>query len=184
VSLEKQTTQNKSKRRKKMKTAKITLVLIMVLFTGSKLFSQMPKPAESKFFEQMVGTWTGVVDSPWGKSNSEAVCEWGLNHQFVVVKVKSSVIDNPSMTYEATEYYQPAADGKFSFWIFNVHGEVSTGTGTASDSKAESTSSSAMGKSSGVMSVNGSEMSFNENGTYLMNGQNVNYTMTGTFKKK
>jgi len=68
-----------------MKTAKITLVLIMVLFIGSKSFSQMPKPAESKLLDQLAGTWTGIVETPMGKSNSEAVCEWSLNHQFLTV---------------------------------------------------------------------------------------------------
>lgn len=164
-------------------------LLIAALFAAmsfSNLFSQdmRPKQAESKFLDQLVGTWTGVVETPMGKSNTTAIAEWSVNHQFVVIKVEGIGIDNPMNNYLATEYYQPLENGKLAFWSFNGFGDVSTGTGTAVDNKYEYSSSGKMGKETGIMTADGSNMNFKSKGTYSINGQIMDFDMTGIFKRK
>jgi len=80
--------------------------------------------------------------------------------------------------------YQPGENGKISFWSFNVFGELTTGSGTATDNKYEYTSSSALSKETGVMNVDGVNMGFKTLGTYIMNGQEMKFDMNASFKKK
>lgn len=173
-----------------MSSKKLLFIFILVVcFYISKLSAQdmqPPKPVDNKVYDAMVGVWTGENNMMGMKMNETVTVKWGLNHQYVMFDYKAVSKDNPAMSYNGLGIYGVDANGNALGWWFDDWGAsaMATGTGTFSENKLEMNSSNAMFKENRVFEVKGSDMTMTAKGTYSVNGKDVSFAETNTYKKK
>jgi hypothetical protein len=147
---------------------------------------QPPKPLENKVFDAMVGTWQGKSNMN-GKEMQELVkMHWALNHQFLVMEVKATGIDDPKMKYEGMGMFGIDAQGKAKTYWFDGWGvdHVSTGSGVFSDNKLDLTDGNANFKETRSFEINGRKMVMHAKGTMTWQGKETSFDQTTVYKKQ
>lgn len=147
---------------------------------------QMPAPVVNKVYDAMVGNWQGESDMMGNKVHKNLKVHWGLNHQFLLLDVKSSNPKDPKMKYDGMGVFTVDADGKAkTFWFdsFGVN-SISTGSGTFSDNKLEMTSSNTQMKGTYTFEFKGKDLVMNAKGTEMVNGKETPFEFTTVYKKK
>lgn len=176
---------------------KLKLLLISLLCCNVALASEiqtntadnamfLPKPVENKVYDAMVGTWQGESEMMGKKTREVMKAHWGLNHQFLIVEVKVTGLNQPQMKYEGMGLLGVDAQGKAKTFWFDSKGvdAVSTGYGDFSDNKLELKESSAMGKKTRVLEIKGNQILMHAQGTSTWEGKETSFDVTTVYKKK
>lgn len=145
-----------------------------------------PKPLENKVYDAMVGTWHAESENLMHKKmRSVLKVRWGLGHQFLIVELKATRIDNPKMKYEGLGLFGIDKDGKAkTFWFDNWGVDaMSTGTGEFSDGKLMLTDKNATFKETRSFEVKGNEMFMHAKGTMILGGKETPFDQEVVYKR-
>ncbi len=173
-----------------MKHAKLfTMLLITILLKSGFSWSQdikPPAPVQNEFFDAMVGNSTGesIVN---GQTYEQSVSiNWDLNHQFLKINLKSVNKKNPQDIYEGFGMYGIDVSGKVKTWWFDVWGagSVSTGTGTISGMKMQTTEAGPFYHSDNMFEFRDNAMVINRKGSFKTpDGNEIPFDETSTFRR-
>jgi len=145
-----------------------------------------PKAVENKVYDGMVGSWQGTSEMMGKKMREVMKARWALNHQYLIVEVKATGVDEPKMKYEGMGVFGVDKDGKAkTFWFDNWGADAaSTGTGTFSDNKLELNDSNPMFKEVRTFEIKDRELLMHAKGTMTSQGKEVPFDVTTVYKKK
>ena len=178
---------------------KLKSALIPILFFGVALVAHAestdktqetamtpPKPAQNKVYDALAGTWQGTSDMHGKKMHEVMKARWALNHQYLILEVKGTSVDNPKMKYEGMGIFGLDKDGNArTFWFDSWGGDAAaTGTGTFGDNKLELSDSNAQFKETRTLEVKGKEMVMHAKGTMTRDGKEMPFEVTTVYKKK
>lgn len=173
-----------------MKQVKLfTLIALAVLLNANLSFTQdmrPPAPVQNEFFDAMVGNSSGesVMN---GKTYDQTVSvQWDLNHQFIRINLVSVNKSNPQDKYEGLGIYGIDAKGNVKTWWFDVWGagSVSTGTGTISGDKMQTTEEGPYYRSNNTFEFRDNAMNINRQGSFKTpDGKEISFNETSSFKK-
>lgn len=165
----------------------ISLCFALTLFITLNLAAQdmAPPQASNAVYDALVGDWTGESNMMGAKMSIALKIYWDLNHQFLVMELKSTGVDNPAQTYQGKGLFGLDQQGNAKGWWFDSWGanSVGTATGTFSDNKVTLTGGNDMYKETRSFQVNGNEMIMSANGTMNMGGKEVPFDETVTFRR-
>jgi hypothetical protein len=167
------------------------LIFFALFFISLNLFPQDIKPpnaVDNKVYEAMTGSWEGESNMMgMMKSKEELKIYWALGHQFIFVELSAAGIDNPKMTYSGLGVFGVDEKGNAKVWWFDNWGAsaISTGDGTfEGDNKLIIKNGNAMFSETRTFEVKGNEMIMSAKGKMTMNGQEMPYDETTTYKRK
>lgn len=145
-----------------------------------------PKPLENKVFDSMVGTWAGNSDMMGKKMHDELKIKWGINHQFLIMKLKAKTTGQPQMKYEGMGVFGVDNHGKLKTWWFDSWGadSMSVGSGSFSDNKLTLSDSNAKFSETRSFEIKGNEMVMNAKGKMLWQGKETPFDNTTVYKKE
>ena len=145
-----------------------------------------PKALENKVYDSMVGTWETNSEMGGKKVHNVLKVRWGLNHQFLIVELKSTGLDNPKIQYEGLGLFGVDAQGKAKTFWFDSWGadDMSNGVGTFGDNKLDMSYSNAMFKETRNFEIKGKEMITHAKGTITANGKETPFEQTAVYKKR
>lgn len=145
-----------------------------------------PKPIQNAVYDAMVGNWQGKSDM-MGKQMRETVkIHWILNHQFLMMEVKATGIDDPKMKYEGMGIFGIDNQGKAkTFWFDNWGVDyMSTGTGVFGNNRLDLTDSNASFKETRSFEIDGRKMTMHAKGTMKWQGKETAFDLTTVYKKQ
>jgi len=170
---------------------KLTLAMIILVFAGTKLFSQddmtPPKPLDNKVLEGMVGEWTGESDMMGMKYTENVKAYWILNHQFVVMETNDISKDNPNMNYHGMGIVGVDKDGNAKMWWYDDWGAdmMATGTGKFSENSLTVNSTNPMYKDDRTFELKDGGMVCSWTSTMMgKDGKEMKMNGSTTYKKK
>lgn len=145
-----------------------------------------PNPVENKVYDAMIGTWQGTCEMMGKKMREVIKARWGLHHQFMIVDVKATGVEQPKMKYESMEIFGVDKEGKAkTFWFDNGGADgVSTSSGTFSDNKLELNDSNATFKEVRTFEIKGKEMVVHAKGSASWQGKETPFDVRAVYKKK
>lgn len=145
-----------------------------------------PKPVENKVYDAMVGTWQGDSDMMGKKMHEVMKARWGLNHQYLIVELKATGVDQPKMKYEGMGLFGVDSQGKAkTFWFDNWGADAaSVGSGEFGDNKLEMKDSNAMLNETRTFEIKGKELIMHAKGTSKWQGKETTFDVTTVYKKK
>ena len=145
-----------------------------------------PKPLENKVFEAMIGDWTAESNMMGMPMKEEVSIKWTLNHQFISMELKATAKDNPKITYGGYGLFGVDDKGNLKGWWFDDWGAVavSTGSGTFGENKMTMNDGNEMFKETRVFEIKNGDIIMSSKGTMTMNGKEMPFDETSTYKKK
>jgi len=167
-----------------------TFCLLLTMLVSVNILSQdsfqPPKPLENKVYEAMIGTWEGESMMMGTPTREETTIEWILNKQFIRMHVKGYNKQTNVMTYEGIGLFGVDAKGDAMGWWFDNWGAsaMATGTGIFKDNMLEIKDGNAMFKETRTFETKGNELIMKAKGVYTMNGQEMPFDESTTYKKK
>lgn len=165
---------------------------VSALFFTSMVFAdtnsntmQPPKPVDNKVFDAMVGHWTGESDMMGTKMQDELNIRWALNHQFLIMDLKSTDTKN-NMTYEGMGVFGVDAKNKAKTWWFDSWGAETTskGVGEFSENKLVLHDGNAMFKETRSFEIKGDQMTMHAKGSMTWQGKTTPFDVTTVYTKK
>jgi hypothetical protein len=146
-----------------------------------------PKALENKVFNGMVGTWKGESDMMGTKMHDVLRVKWALNHQFLIMQLTATGVQQPKNQYEGMGVFGVDAQDNAQTWWFDSWGanSVSTGTGTFGDNILTLNDSNAMFKETRSFEIKGNnEMVMHAQGTMTWEGKPSSFDTTTVYKKQ
>jgi hypothetical protein len=178
----------------KLKSFIISILLCSVAFTvnaksktdDAAMKNLPPEPVKNKVYDAMVGTWEGDSNAMGKKMHDRIEIRWGLNHQFIILKLKAIDVKHPKMMYEGLGIFGVDAQNKAKTFWFDSWGAdaVSSGSGTFSDNKLEISDSNAMFKETRTFEIKGEKIIMHAKGTTKWQGKETSFDITTVYKKK
>jgi len=170
----------------KIFTVCLTLCCIFTANILSQDSWQPPKPIENKVYEAMVGSWEGESMMMGTPTREETTIEWILNKQYIKMHVKGYNKQTNVLSYEGIGFYGIDMSGNAIGWWFDNWGasNMATGTGVFKDNMLEMKDGNASFKETRTFEVKGNELIMKAKGTYTMNGQEMPFDESTTYKKK
>lgn len=173
-----------------MKHVKLfTIIALALLLNANLSFTQdmrPPAPVQNEFFDAMVGNSSGESLMN-GKTYDQTVSiQWDLNHQFLTIKLTAVNKSNTQDKYEGLGIYGIDAKGNVRTWWFDVWGagSVSTGTGTISGNKMQTSEDSPYYHSNNTFEIRDNTMFINRQGSLKTpDGNEIKFDETSSFKK-
>ncbi len=168
----------------------LSLFFVIMSFTFIRAYSQdnmaPPKPLENKVYESMIGDWTTESDMMGTKMKQDVSIHWALNHQYIIMDLKATGVDNPKITYGGMGIFGVDEKGAVKGWWFDDWGAaaMSSGSGKFGDNMFEITDGNDMFKETRTFAVSGSEMTMSAKGSMTMNGQETPFNESAIYKKK
>ena len=169
----------------------ICLCFIFTLLFAVKAKSQdedamTPPPAVSnKVYEAMNGNWTAESPMMGVPMVMDLKVYWDLNHQFLVLDLRSTGKEDPSRTYQGKGLFGLDEMGNAKTWWFDSWGAngVSLGSGAFGDNKVTINGGNSMFKETRTFLVSGNEMVMNGKGTMNRGGKEIPFDETVIFRK-
>lgn len=145
-----------------------------------------PKPLNNAVYDAMVGDWQADTDMMGKKMHDKLKIHWDLNHQFIIMNLDATGIDNPQMKYEGLGVFGLDSKGNAKTWWFDSWGAetASVGKGTFSGNKLELSDSNEKFKETRSFEVKGNEMIMHAKGTISMGGKEMPFEQKTIYKKQ
>lgn len=153
--------------------------------TASDASQMQPPPAvQNKVFDSLVGEWKGESDMMGKKMKDKIKIDWGINHQFLIMKLKSKGI-NDKAQYQGLGIFGFDPQNNVKTWWFDSWGanSVSTGQGSISGNKITIQDGNDMFKETRSLEVQGDKLIMHAKGSMKMNGQEKTFDQTTIYKK-
>lgn len=178
----------------KFKPVAFFILLLSFILSGAALAdtqsqsdTQMvpPKPIDNKVYDAMVGTWHGDANMMGKKMREKLDIRWGLDHQFLFVRLEATSIENPAIKYKGLGIFGIDSTGKAKTWWFDNWGAsaVSTGEGSFDNNKLTLNDSNPMFQETRNFEINGNTMTMHAKGSMRWQGKDMPFDETTVFKK-
>ncbi|MEO6696311.1 MAG: hypothetical protein ABIY50_07465 [Ignavibacteria bacterium] len=148
--------------------------------------AMMPPPAVfNEVYDAMDGNWTSESSMRGIPMKMDLKVYWDLNHQFLVLDLRSVGREDASMTYQGKGLFGVDEKGNPKTWWFDSWGanSVSLGSGVFNDNKLIVTGGNAMVNETRSFLVSGNEMVMNGKGTVNVDGRIIPFDETIIFRK-
>jgi hypothetical protein len=179
---------NQKEEKMNSKNLLLLFVLFLLCIVPVRLFSQdmQPKPLDNKVYDAMVGTWLAQSDMMGMKMNQEVVMHWGLGHQFLMMEMTATGVNDPKISYSGLGMFGADEKGNLKAWWFDNWGAsaMSTGTGAFGDNKITVNDGNEMFKETRTFEVKGDQLVMSAKGTMTYNGKETPFEETATYKRK
>lgn len=144
-----------------------------------------PQPLNNPVYENMVGTWSGESDMMGEKTKDTVKISWTLNHQFILLELKSQGINNSKLQYEGMGIFGVDEKGQAKTWWYDSWGAsaIATGSGRFEGNSLVIKDSNGMFKEVRTFNVNGNEMSMTAKGSMKTNGKDQPFEQKVLYKK-
>ena len=111
-----------------------------------------PPPVEDEFLDKLVGKWewegTIIMDGQERTFKGTESYEWGLNHQFMMMRFESPDFPGPGQKYEGMGLMRRTPDtNEYQGWWFDVFGDADRSQGTRDGDTLKMRGEGSMGKS-------------------------------------
>jgi hypothetical protein len=146
-----------------------------------------PPPIENAVYDAMIGTWVGESNMMGTMLDETMVIKWDLNHQFLIMILKSTPKDNSSMGYSGMGIFGVDASGNSKMWWFDDWGVegMMAGEGSFDGMKLSMSGENASYKDSRTIEWNNDgQMVINWKGVMKMEGEDMTMEGQTIFTKK
>ena len=171
-----------------MKHVKLFTLIALALLLNVKIsFAQdQPAPVQNEFFDAMVGDSYGESSVNGKLYDQKVSIQWDCNHQFIRINYSAVSKTDPQDKYEGLGMYGIDATGNVKTWWFDVWGagSVTTGTGTISGKKMQTTESNHVYKSNNTFEFKDNSMVIIRSGSYKTpDGKEIPFDETITLRR-
>lgn len=144
-----------------------------------------PQPLNNSVYDTMVGTWEGESNMMGEKTKDTVKISWTLNHQFIMMELKSVGVNNPKIQYEGLGIFGLDQKAQAKTWWYDSWGAdaISTGNGHFTNNSLVIKDGNTMFKEVRSFSVKGNEMTMSAKGSMKMNGKETPFNQTVVYKK-
>jgi len=145
-----------------------------------------PPPVQNSVFDAMVGSWSGESEMMGSKKHDEVNIDWALNHQYIIMKLMATDVNQPNIKYEGMGVLGVSKNGKVKNWWFDSWGAdaMSTGMGVFGDNKLTLIDGNSMFHEIRTFEIKGNEMTMHAKGTMVQNGKKMPFDVTTVYTKK
>ena len=164
----------------------LTLLLNIKLNAQDDEDAMSPPPAAfNSVYEAMNGSWTAESPMMGVPMRMDLKIYWDINHQFLILDLRSTGVEDPSRTYQGKGIFGLDESGNAKTWWFDSWGanNVSLGSGAFSENKLTINGGNSMFTETRSFMVSGNEMVMNGRGTMTMDGRTIPFDETIIFRK-